>query len=276
MSRWSSRRQVTIAFIVLVVLVVIIGAGAWYWWPVPSCTDGTKNQTETGIDCGGICPKICAASVVPLKVLWARVLPARSGEWYVAAQVQNQNRTVGARKVSYNLKLLDSAGGVLARRDGETFINPGETALILETNIPISGGRIPTRALVTITPPTWEKPIQEVPIFSTNRKSFINDPAPRLVAAITNPAITDYTDIEVSILVAGNDENIFAASRTLVDKVAAGESRDIYFTWPTPFAEVPAVVTILPRLSAFRPWVGGGNGCRFWRPLIGILWGLCF
>ncbi|MBI2482108.1 MAG: hypothetical protein HYV76_00880 [Candidatus Vogelbacteria bacterium] len=253
MSRWSRQRQVTITFIILIVLTVLIGAGAWYWWPVPSCTDGTKNQNEVGIDCGGVCPKICATSVVPLKVLWSRVFPARSGEWYVVAQVQNQNRNVGARQVNYELKLLDAIGGVLARRGGETFINPGETALILETNIPVSGNRVPSRALVTITPPTWEKPVKEVPIFSTNRKSFINDPAPRLVAAITNPSITDYTDIEVSIVVAGNDENVFAASRTLVDRLTRGESRDIYFTWPMPFVEAPAVVTILPRLSAYRP-----------------------
>ncbi len=253
MSRWGRQRQITIGLLVVGVLLVIAGVLAWVLWPAPNCSDGEKNQDETGIDCGGSCPQICANAVAPLKVLWARVLPAREGEWYVAALIQNQNLTVGSRRVAYELKLLDAAGGVVTRRSGETFINPGETAVILETNIPVAGGRTPTRALVTITPPVWEKPVREVPVFNTSRKSFINDPAPRLGAAITNPAVVDYTDIGIYVLVAGNDENVFAASRTFVERLAPGETRDLYFTWPMPFVQAPAIVTILPRLSAFKP-----------------------
>lgn len=253
MSRWSRQRQIIIGLLVIGFLVMVSGFLIWFLWPTPSCNDGTKNQDETGIDCGGSCPQICSNAVTPLKVLWSRVLLARSGEWYVVAQIQNQNHNVGSPKVSYSLKLLDAAGGVVGRREGETFINPDETTVILEPNIVVTSGRTPTRALVTINPPVWAKPAQEVPIFSTNRKSFINDPAPRLGAVITNPGVVAFNDIEVLVLVAGNDENVFAASRTLVDRLNPNESRDIYFTWPTPFAEAPAVVTILPRLSAFRP-----------------------
>ena len=37
-----------------------------------TCFDGVMNGSETGIDCGGGCVRVCAADVAAPRVVWAK------------------------------------------------------------------------------------------------------------------------------------------------------------------------------------------------------------
>ena len=59
MSSWSSERKSVYALIMLVIVLALIGVPSYFlFYTPPSCTDGVKNGTEQGIDCGGSCTKL--------------------------------------------------------------------------------------------------------------------------------------------------------------------------------------------------------------------------
>ncbi len=59
---WASRRRTTYLTGVILFFVVIIGGPVAYLIlsVAPTCTDGTQNGGETGIDIGGPCPLLDA------------------------------------------------------------------------------------------------------------------------------------------------------------------------------------------------------------------------
>src|SRR4030042_4078078 len=91
-----------------------IGFSAYNSWfkPAPTCSDGTQNQNETGIDCGGPCPACAIKDLSDLKIDQIKYFPAdpdkKTTVFYF--ELKNLNINYGADFFYYYLSLYDKDG----------------------------------------------------------------------------------------------------------------------------------------------------------------------
>jgi hypothetical protein len=72
-SAWARRKRnrFTTA-VLLVVLLALIGVYVVFTSAPATCSDGTQNQNEEGIDCGGVCTRVCSENVQDIRLEWVR------------------------------------------------------------------------------------------------------------------------------------------------------------------------------------------------------------
>ncbi len=244
---WTVKRQITIFFVfgaivVFAVVLVIILVSK------PTCFDNKQNQNELGIDCGGSC-KPCLGEVKNLIVVWSKAFKLENGKYDAAAIVKNPNLFVGIHALKYKFKLYDSDNVLVAVRDGETFINPGEDYVIFQANIDV-GERIPVRAFVEFEKnPKWERIEKEKPQIVVSKKDFTNEPFPRLIIEISNKSFDPVKNLSIAAVLFDEEGNAIGASATSVESVNGNSSRQTALTWPVPFSRPPASTKIFLRTN---------------------------
>lgn len=248
---WRSTRKLTIVAIILT-FFALCGASLYYKYkPLPNCFDGKKNGTETGIDCGGGCLKVCAVNIRPLKSLWARAIEINKGTYTVVALIENNNLNLGTPKASYNVKILNRAGVVIGQRGNTTFINPNEKFVIFETGFNV-GSDTPAKVFVDFNPISdWQSPRASKAVLTVTRQDFATDTMPVLQASITNTSVYNLAEVLVPVVISDEAGNAISASATFLGDVVAGESRDLTFTWREPFTAPPAYVDFYPRANSY-------------------------
>lgn len=236
---------------VIVFFAVIIGGPVAYYFLTipPTCTDGIQNQGETGIDIGGPCPLLDARSLQPESILWARSFKVRDGTYTALASIQNPNKNAGVVSARYKFSLYDAQNVLIAERAGESFIMPGDVTPIIESRID-TGNRIVAHTYFEFADSlVWEKMENTATVLSVGNKQFSDtDSSPRLSATARNDAVTDVVFPSFIAVIYDSSGNAFAASQTQLDRLPAGASAPIVFTWPTPFAVQAARVDITPVL----------------------------
>jgi len=246
MFTWRATRQISYLLGVVVFFLVI---GLTYYWfnlPEPNCFDGIQNQDETGVDCGGVCERICSADVAPLRVMWARSFEVTPGVYSAVALLENPNVREGVFQVPYNFRLLSAAGETIEERSGITKALPERRFVVFESNI-IAPPSSVNRTLFDIYPDLyWQEVSQREPLIRASQRSFINEPFPRLVANVTNETVEDFPRVRVVVVLSDASGNAFAASATLVENLQRRSTREIVFTWPRPFSFNPTFVDFYP------------------------------
>jgi hypothetical protein len=233
-------------------MALVAGVFYFIYKPTPTCFDGLKNQGEEGIDCGGPCARVCHHTALPLKIYWTRTFKLADGQYDVAALVENENQSLGVKKITYTFRLFDVDNVELVKREGETFVNPGEKFIIFESNIKSDLAYSAVKAFLEIEEyPIWEK-ISSVPrIISIERISFLNEPYPILRLKVKNDSFDNYKEIKINTILSDINQNAFAASSTFVDSLLAGESQEIFMTWPDSFIIEPSYIDNYWRINAF-------------------------
>lgn len=250
--KWSSRRQLTYFMSIILFMALIVGSFYLLYKPAPTCFDQKQNQDEEGVDCGGPCARVCQSVAIPLKVYWTRVFPLGNGLYDVAALVENENQNLGVKSLAYTFKLFDSNSVEVAKREGKTFVNPGEKFVVFESNVESSLAYPATKAFVEIEEyPIWEKVAAVPRIISIERLSFSNLPYPVLRLKVKNDSFDNYKDIKVNTVLSDINQNAFAASATFVDSLLAGESEEVFMTWPSSFESEPSYTDNYWRINAF-------------------------
>lgn len=218
--------------------------------PAPSCFDGEQNRDETGVDCGGSCERVCPQEIKDIKLIWGpRILPVGEGRYDAVALVQNPNQRHSARSFPYLIKVFDAANLLIITRSGQAFLNPGESSVIFESRIDV-GQRRPARAVFEIDgAPVWQKVDRAGPMIKVERKELITQPAPRLTAEIKNDSLLEVDDINISVLLFDEYQNVLGVSSTLVDELLPGGRKEIVFTWPAPFASDVALISFYPHFD---------------------------
>lgn len=132
-------KQILYGALYLLVFALII-FGVYYIWfkPAASCSDGRRNQGETGIDCGGPCPSCEIAKLKPLGANWAKFLPADENKISLLAEIANPNLNFGSRSFSYQFKVFGPFGALLKTVPGQSFIYPGEQKYLMEAALKIN------------------------------------------------------------------------------------------------------------------------------------------
>lgn len=251
MFSWARRRQLYY-LLAIVAFFAVIGLIVFFIYrPRPTCFDGQKNQTETGIDCGGTCALACTPDVLPLKIYWTRPLKVNDGWYDVAALVENENTSFGVRSAPYTVYLYSEDHILLAKQTGETFINPAEKFVIFASRLN-TGSSLPDQAFIEFADNLiWEKANQVPKVINIERKNFVNTPRPQLQIKITNLTLDPISNLRISTVLSDNNNNALASSATFVEKLRGQELKEIFLTWPVPLPVEPAFFELFWRLNSF-------------------------
>ena len=252
-SQWVAKRKLFYGTVVFFVLALAIGVPLFlFFYKSPTCFDGKQNQNEKGIDCGGVCTKICPANIVAPIVLWQRSFMVTSGIYNAVAYIQNPNVLSKVDKVDYVFHLYDSNNVLIGERAGTTFIPANQTFAVFEAGIK-TGGRVPARTsfVFTDSPLNWGQndASYKLPTLITNNLILSGESTtPRIDVSVLNQSLQNVANLEAVAIVYDSDDNAIAASRTIVQNLAAGVSAPLVFTWPAPFSSQAVRKEILLRI----------------------------
>lgn len=238
---WSRRRQV--AYILTILFVIaLIGAYPTYKFfnKPPTCFDAKQNQSELGVDCGGECNILCPIEVTDLAISLVSSVFVKPGNYDLVASIENPNNTAGIKEMGYTFEVYDENNALIAERSGKTGIGPREKFIIFETGVAIET-KIPTKTVFKLDEPlVWQKMEKKSLSFSIKNKRLLGvNTSPRLGAVILNDSIDDLLEVYITALVFNKEGNVVAVSSTYEDIIKSNSSKEVFFTWPTPFVNKP-------------------------------------
>ena len=252
---WASRRRLVYAIGVILFFLIVVGGPVLYSYlkTPPTCTDGIQNQGETSVDKGGPCPLLDESALSPSAVLWTRSFYVRKGVYDAVAYVQDPNQSAGVRAVTYRFGLYDDQNVLIAERIGETFIMPGAITPIFEGAIN-TGNRVVAHTYFDFTEPlVWERLADTSAAISVSNTQISDvGTVPRVTANVLNTSVADAKNLTFVVIISDPAGNAFAASQTALAQLSAGETRQIIFTWPSPFNITVGKVQIIPLAAPGR------------------------
>lgn len=243
---WTAKKQISFLFIFL---AVAIAASVFIFFKLtePTCSDGKQNQKEEGIDCGGSCYTLCLGEIKDISVIWARPLKVVGNKYDIIAIADNRNLRLRSESVKYRFKIYDERNILIATKEGETFINPGQKFAVFEHSVDV-GGRLPSRVFLEFEKNIkWERQESELPSLIITDKEYSDERGPSLSAVVTNKSLIGADAVEAIAVLYAEDGNALAASATRLDELKGGASEEIFFTWPSDFEEEPVSEEILIR-----------------------------
>lgn len=253
---WAARRRFTILSIigaVVVVALVIIFSSVFY--KAPSCTDGIQNQGEEGVDCGGPCPYLCTALEQAPTVLFTKVLTNAAGRTDIIASVENKNITVAAENVSYHVALYSADHTPLQEISGTLDLPPGATVPVFLPGV-VSGNQAVATAFLTIDSSslrwfTMTKDTRVIPGVSSVTQGGSPD-MPRIAAVLANGDIKPLTNVQAIVVVRDANNDVIAASQTVLPLIPPQGTATAIFTWNNAFSGVPTTIQVTPLIPLPR------------------------
>lgn len=250
---WSSHKQLIFGSGFILIVLILIGVPVYFTFfnKPPTCSDGKRNQNETGIDCGGICQRACVQDVVAEPtIMWARIFKTSGGMYNAVAYLQNPNINYIARPVQYSFSVYDKDNVLITLKDGYANVPPTKTFPIFEQGINV-GERIPAKVLFKFNEPlVWGKYESLKPELGVSEPVVSQaSSTPRIDARVINNTLQRFTNTEVIVIVYGANDNAIASSRTFVPAIESRSEVPVVFTWPEPFSESVTKVEIIPKLT---------------------------
>lgn len=247
----------------IIFMALMIGGYYSYFYSSPSCFDGAQNGSEQGVDCGGLCTRICSFTVSAPVVLWSKSFLVTEGQFNAVAYVENRNTTAGTPEVKYTFRLFDSQG-LITERSGVTELPANSTFPIFEGRID-TGTRIPTETdLVLEEADLWLPSNYNRSQFRTVSTKLLDiNTRPRLNATLENTEVTDVQDVDVVAVIFDSFGTPLTASQTFIEQLPGRSRSDVVFTWPRPIAttlrscDVPSDVMLVLDRSGSMAADGG-------------------
>ena len=252
---WTIRRQI-VYFLVFFFLIAGVGYGVFTRVGLqPTCSDGIKNADELGIDCGGACTRVCPNDVQDLQIEWSKVFSARDGSYDAAALVFNPNLSYGLATLHYHFTLFDKSNKLVAEREGNTFVNPGEHVALYEPSI-ATGNRVPLRAFVQFEDPDYVLPWRRAvlplrPLLSVDDSKLQGTDHPELMAQVANHSVADALSIQAIAVIFDKDEIPLGIRSNYLDSIKRNDSIPVEFKWSTlDSTSKPTQAQVYPRATA--------------------------
>ncbi len=259
MSKWSQKRKRKIIIILGIIILIIFALVLFSLKKTkkPSCFDGVQNGQETGIDCGGVCEKVCKEEVRNIVVWWERPFRVAQGVYNAVAYFENQNLDSGLKKVDYEFRLYDKDNILVSEpRVGSTFIEPNKRSAVFESGITTGENEAYTAFFKISSVQDWKKVDKSFSysLFGVTDPLLTNqDTAPKVSAVVENKTFYNFRDIPVVVILYNSEDNAIAASRTYIDTLDQGTSKKVFFSWPEPFPDPVSRVEVIPRMDPFTP-----------------------
>lgn len=249
---WARQRQI---FFIAAVLLVALGISAVYvftsWRKAPSCSNGIKDGSERGPDCGGSCRFLCEGEASAPVVAFARPVLIAPGVWGAVAYVENRNQAAGARTVPYTFKLYDDSNLLVYERRGQAYLPPHKSFALFEGGMRV-GSRAPARAAFEWTLPVRFEALAPEPRVDISGTRFENEGgASRIETQFKNPGRTPLPRIEATALLFNASGTLYAASATFLKNLPAGGAAPLTFTWPT--LSKPTRIEVLYTIPDYSP-----------------------
>lgn len=252
---WASNRKLKYVLGLILVLAFIVFL---FFIPTifrkPTCTDGKQNGTETGIDCGGICPLLCKQDVADPVVVWSRAFPVIGNNYNLVAFVENRNINSGVINAPYEFRIYDTNNKLLGRREGVTFIPPNQQFAVFEARFDSGQNQIKTVTFDFIEPLVWIKKVsalQTLPIHVTNIVFDDNKDTPNLQAVMRNDSIYDIPGFDVVAILYDQNHNAINASKTHKNGISSNSTIPLIFTWPETLSAPVFTKDIIPLINPF-------------------------
>jgi hypothetical protein len=253
---WAGKRQFIYLSLVLLIIFGVLFAIIYPKISVPAtCTDGKKNGSELGVDCGGTCSLMCASETRDLIVVWARAFEVAPGVYHVAAYIENQNVDAAVKSVPYQFKLYDERNVVITQREGVASILPNGHTVIFEEALSTGGNRIPkiTRLEFTKKPIFWKTSpaYKEARVVEKDKGFGSLETVPKAYATLRNESFIDVGRFQVMAVLYDQFDNAVGVSKTIVDGLPKQTETKVYFSWLTPFEKSVQTLEIVPIIDPF-------------------------
>ena len=258
MSKWAQKRKRKILIIVGILLLVLIAIVVFSVQDKePTCFDAVQNGQETGVDCGGACEKMCREEIRNIVVWWERPFKVADGVYNTVAFIENQNLESGIEEVTYEFRLYDKDNVLVSEpRLGTTFVEPNKRSAIFESGITTGDREAYTAFFKISSRQDWRKINQafHYNLFHVGEPTLAEqDKHPKLSAPVENKTIYNFSDIPVVVVLYNKKDNAIAASRTYIDYIGQGETKNVHFSWPEPFSDKVSRIEVIPRVNPFTP-----------------------
>lgn len=252
---WAARRQAQyllgifgfLAIIAFIILYPILTKEA-------TCTDGKKNGSEKGVDCGGLCQRICSSDAGEPVILWKRAFPVSNSVYNLVAFVENTNKAAAVASVSYEFRIYDTNNLLIGRRQGTTFIPPNQQFAVFEPRFDAGKSEVRSVLFEFTSPFIWvkkEPTLQTLPIVIDNVLYGSDKENPTLTARIKNESVHDLPLFDVIAILYDIDRNAINVSKTFKEELSSNETASLMFTWPQPFSSTPVTQDILLQINPF-------------------------
>lgn len=237
-------KQLIYGILYLAILAGFFG-GIYAWKrPTPTCFDNSKNQNETGVDCGGVCARVCIpVDIAPLaqsgdpKLILLNIpssSQAAAPRVSVVAKIENTNLEFGASSFAYVFKIYDRSGAEIASFPGRSFIYPAEIKHLALLNEVLPASSSPASAVLTMWNPIWV-PIIKFPRpelrIQTVRTSEANG---NLVTqgVLVNQDSIDFPTVYLTAVYYDPSGAVVGVSGTERNNMTVGESREFALFHP--------------------------------------------
>jgi hypothetical protein len=250
---WALRRRILILCTLVLVCAVIIFVPIVIRNAVqkPSCSDTIQNGRETGIDCGGVCARMCFAEQKPISVVWSRILPIDDDVYTGVFLVENQNFTAFAYRVPYTCSVAGADYAPLGSFSGFISVPPSGryasvyTPFVVKTGTPDKIQCAIAREYTLLQLPKKANPnpfrVESIELDSDRLR-------PRVTAkmySVDKQRLFSDTKFVVSVYDA--EDNLAGASITSVPRISFGKEYGLVYTWPNQFTgTAPYRVDITP------------------------------
>ena len=200
-----------------------------------SCTDGTQNGKEEGVDCGGVCPMACKATPVLAKIQVGPVYVVADSDAYdVAAEIVNPNTEYGLYHVAYTVALYNK-DIKFSERKGETYILPNQKRYLIELGVRPKATI--TRGEITIDNYDFrefkdsQKPKLEI-LNKTER--YVREPGNYFETKfqVANRSGYSFHKVDLEVVLKDGNGKIVAMNKANINGVNSGSVRDFRFFWP--------------------------------------------
>lgn len=236
--KWRTKRKLIYTILAISPLLVIAGiVYAATFFPSPTCNDGVQNQNETGIDCGGVCERLCQVDLSQPDIIWDQAFEVSDSVHNLAALVDNPNQSLIARDVPYRFRVFDQDNILISERYGQMDILPQPTTIAFESGVDTDGRSISRVDFTFLDPPFWERFSMNEVRFSTANRDLDVPENPRLSVDVTNTNTQPFRDIRLTALVLSNSGQVIHVSQTLIEGLDVQETESVIFTWRKSFPE---------------------------------------
>ncbi len=223
---------------------VLLGAILYFMSkPKPSCSDGKRNQGETGIDCGGPC-RPCPETIKlnKLDVLLVEWVHDVDDKYDVVVRIKNPNDVFGAGAFNFRAIAFFSDGTEIAQESWEkSFVLPGEEKSAFLHGFKLS--QEPSDMKIEINEDTvkWQRFSDfEEPNFVVNNSQYKEKEAGSIdfgmaTGTIINRSVIDFETVDVHVVLRSEKGELLAINSQRMNTVRAEEFRDYIMVFPYAF-----------------------------------------
>jgi hypothetical protein len=208
--------------------------------PKETCLDGKKNQSETGVDCGGVCSPCKVSSVGKDLVIGEKTfVPAGNNTFDLVVRVSNPNDTIGVASFHFVAKLQDADGNVVATKEGNDYLLPADSKYVIGLGLRAQNNVAPTQVEFAISQVSWSQLSNlEKPQLNVYNKKFGPESSgvgSRAEGLVRNESSKDFKKINLVVVLRDDSGSVLGVSTTQQDNVRAGQEAGFILTWPYAF-----------------------------------------